>query len=226
MNKANKVTQCNTYLDSLPKSKTTATECKVVSKTTSTQTNRGQFEVKTSSVAVLEKLNAKILQSQEKSGIVEKRLKAIVQTKSRSTQTTKLKTSSESSFIFKLTEIITNNDNYNHIDIQTIEIIEQQEEIDEDIKEVDRYELEIQIAITKIEKYSQRNSTVLSSFVEHENNDDPTTKEVSNRLNEEGIDIIMDNTRLNTLFKIIGVIAFILRLVAQCEIPKSQRKPD
>ncbi|CAC5404281.1 unnamed protein product [Mytilus coruscus] len=36
----------------------------------------------------------------------------------------------------------------------------------------------------------------------------------------------MDNTRLNTLLKIIGVIAFILRFVAQCEIPKSQRKPD
>lgn len=56
-------------------------------------------------------------------------------------------------------------------------------------------------------------STLWSSFVEHENNYDPTTKEVSNRVNEEGIDIIMDYTRLNTLFKIIGVIVFILRFV-------------
>lgn len=56
INKTNKdpSTQCDTYLDSLPKLKTTATECKEASKTTSTQTNRVKFEVTTASVAVLD----------------------------------------------------------------------------------------------------------------------------------------------------------------------------
>ncbi|CAC5392473.1 MRC [Mytilus coruscus] len=52
MNKTNKdsSTQCNTYLESLSKLKTTATECKVASKTTSTQTNGVKFEVTTASL--------------------------------------------------------------------------------------------------------------------------------------------------------------------------------
>ncbi|CAC5409011.1 unnamed protein product [Mytilus coruscus] len=60
-----------------------------------------------------------------------------------------------------LTELIkTNQKTLSDLNEKTIEIIEQQEEIDEDIKEVCRYELEIQIAITKIEKYSQRRKKI------------------------------------------------------------------
>ncbi|CAC5419022.1 unnamed protein product [Mytilus coruscus] len=64
-----------------------------------------------------------------------------------------------------LTKLIkTNQKTLSDLNEKTIEIIEQQEEIDEDIKEVDRYELEIQIAITKIEKYSQRSTSVKNQF--------------------------------------------------------------
>ncbi|CAC5404785.1 unnamed protein product [Mytilus coruscus] len=54
----------------------------------------------------------------------------------------------------------------------------------------------------------------------------PNNKEESNSQNEAGIDIIMDITRYSSLFKTIRVTAFILRFVANCKIPKSQRKPD
>lgn len=64
-------------------------------------------------------------------------------------------------------------------------------------------------------KSTLTDSTVLSSFVEHENNDDPTTKDERNCQN----DIIMDITLSNSLFKTIRVTAFILRFVANYKIP-------